>query len=133
MKCFIKETEQDFLFCVGDLNQEEQSFFEGELFEKNGNYHTRKFSKKIKNIETTAKNFEKSGCKMYAHYLTNNKKDLMKNLLELSKVLNENKINWFLSGSTAAKIYGIDINPKDINNDIINSINIEIINLFLFR
>lgn len=115
MKCFIKETEQDFLFCVGDLTQEEQSFFEGELFENNGEYYSKKFSKKIRNIETTAKNFEKNGCEMYEYYLTKDKKGSIEKLLEITEVLNKNKINWFLSGSMAAKVYGVDINPNDIN------------------
>ncbi|MGM0640858.1 MAG: hypothetical protein ACQESN_05500 [Thermotogota bacterium] len=115
MKCFIKETEQDLLFCVGELSQEEQKFFKGELFEKNGDYYTKKFSNKLKNIETTAKNFERNGCEMYEYYLGSERKNPMKKLLEVAEILNRNEINWFLSGSTAAKIYGVEINPKDIN------------------
>lgn len=115
MKCFIKETEQDFLFCVEDLTQEEKSFFEGEFFENNDEYYSKKFSKKIRNIETTAKNFEKNGCEMYECYLTDKRKDPLKKLMEVAEILKKNKIKWFLSGSTAAKVYGIDMIPKDIN------------------
>jgi len=115
MKCFLKETEYDFIFCVGELTVEEQKFFEEELFEKNDDYYSKKFSKKIRNIETNAKNFEKKGCEMYKYYIEDEKRFTMDKLLNIAKKLNDNKIKWFLSGSVAAKVYGVEINPKDIN------------------
>lgn len=111
MKCYCKETESEFIFCVEDAPESAWDEVEMAFFQKEETCFYKKYPNDIPDKEIISKNFSIYAPDMFLRKYF----DWEKALDTFYNIAKENSINWYLAGSMVATIRGIEIVPHDID------------------
>ena len=103
-----------YAYFAEDVEEEHWEYFKNELWWQIGNNFIKQYDN-ITNFEYCAENFRKYGdiaIKQQLKIIPAPWEKALELLIYEMKIL---KIDWYIHGSTAASLWGIDVLPKDIN------------------
>lgn len=121
MKLYVKQMYNwnCYAYCAEDVDPQYWGYFKSELWWQLGNHFIKTFDN-VKDFSYCAENFARYGETSIKQYLKicpvpwEKALDLL--ILEMKKI----DVDWFLHGSAAMALWGIEIEPKDINISIAN-------------
>ena len=120
MKIVFEEKENDIIFRLLDFDSKYTQIFEACFYQNDSESYYKKFSKDIKHIDIIKSNYQKNAKTMFdqcGHFVSI---PWEKGLQNVCSIMHNSGIEWWLTGSCATCIRGIDLNPHDIDI-IINS------------
>jgi len=115
LKIEFEKHGKDILFKVSEFEPEYERVFEMCFYKKEGNSYVKSFSKSIKNIDKIMDYYFKNAEKMFNQLGYFSQIPWEKALLEFVKRLDGKNMDWWLTGSCATCIRGIDFNPHDVD------------------
>jgi len=116
MKCYCKESQEDFIFCVENSEERYYKNIEDAWFQKDGNLYIKNYPSTINDKEILKVNFPKLGESMFK-----GNGDWKKALLIFASKCEESNIDWYITGSVSEAVMGVNIKPHDI--DIVTHVN----------
>ncbi|MFL0251046.1 nucleotidyltransferase domain-containing protein [Clostridium neuense] len=111
----FEEKCDDIIFRVSKFHEKYEKILKMCFYEADGESYIKKFSKDIKNIDKIKANYKKSAEKMFSQLGYFEPIPWEDALLEFVKRLNGKGVDWWLTGSCAACIRGIPLNPHDVD------------------
>ena len=119
MKCSIRETDHAFEYHIEEAPAEFDHVLEHFFFEKRGGIHRKIYQKESLMFDhdrgVLIRNFRKYLPQMIKHFLEQEPLDWESALQETTETLCRHGIRWWLAGSAACSVRGIDIAPHDID------------------
>ena len=119
MKVELIETATNLEYRVSEVPNKYKEGLLHYFFEENNGVYTKVYDKENfmfeHNVNILKENFEKSLEDMIANTLGNSKMDWEESLIDIIEIMEKNNINWWLAGSAACAVRGINITPGDID------------------
>jgi len=116
MKCYCYETEIEFIFCVEDADMKFEDNLKAAWWKKIDKRFIKVYPKEMddgvdgEDKEIIKRNFARLGQSMFEGIF-----DWKKVLLLLAQKFADNRIEWYIIGSTSEAVLGVNINPHDID------------------
>jgi hypothetical protein len=115
MKVIISKKNGEFFFGLTDLTAEEKNLLSEDFYSNENEVYFKKHSETIPEIELIAKNYKKNIEKIINQRLRKEKTDWKTALKFIAEELKKTDIKWYVSGSCALALRGIEVEPKDLN------------------
>lgn len=111
MQCFCRETDSEFILCVEGAPESAWDEIRKAFFEQEQTSFTKRYAASVLDKETIRENFPKYAPDMF----TRRTFDWPQALATFAEIAAAHNITWYLTGSMAAVVRGIDIVPHDID------------------
>lgn len=115
MNIVFEDNRREVIFRVKDFEPKYESILKMCFYEKDGDSYIKKYSNQIKNIKIIQENFKNNAEVMFNQVGYFEDIPWEKALLAFSERINQFDIDWWLTGSCAACIRGIPLNPHDVD------------------
>lgn len=115
MKIEVYEESKNFVFQLSNLSYEEKNVLEDDFMMKEGDVLYKTFSKETANIEIISKNFQSNFERVVLQRSGKEKANWQSSLKIVCEKLKNKDVNWYVSGSCALALRGIEVQPKDLN------------------
>lgn len=115
MKITFEERTDNIVFKVSDFDTKYEKIFEMCFYQREGESYVKAFPKTTKNIEKIKANYLNNAEEMFGQLGYFRPIPWDEALLEFVKRLEATEIDWWLTGSCAACIRGIPLNPHDVD------------------
>ncbi|MCX7746606.1 MAG: hypothetical protein N2645_06930 [Clostridia bacterium] len=115
MKVSFQEFEDNVIFRVSDFDIKYENVLKMCFYQTDGKSYFKSFPRSTKNIEIIKENYLMNAEEMFSQLGYFRPIPWEKALLEFIKRLEGIKIDWWLTGSCAACIRGIPLNPHDVD------------------
>ena len=120
MKCYCYETDDDFILCVENAEIKHEDIILHAWFKKIENGYVKtypmkngvddKWYRKSEYKELIKRNFSRLGQSMFSGVF-----DWENVLTFIAKKFYENRIEWYIFGSSSEKVIGVNITPNDVD------------------
>lgn len=124
MKISFEEKDENIIFRVSDFTPEYEKVLKMCFYQNDGNNYIKTYPQKIKNIEKIKNYYFNNAFEMFSQLGYFKPIPWEKALNEFCLKIKNTGIDWWLTGSCAACIRGIKLNPHDIDI-MINSKDVE--------
>lgn len=115
MEISFQEYGDNVIFRVYNYDKKYDEILKMCFYQSDGDSYIKKFSKDIKNIEKIKLNYQKHAEEMFSQLGYFRPIPWERALLEFLKRVEGTKIDWWLTGSCAACLRGIALNPHDVD------------------
>lgn len=127
MEISFKEDENNVLFVVSNSLPEYKNVFESSFYSLENGSYVKRFPKNIQNMDKIKANFKKYAEDMFGQMGYFKEVPWEDALLDFINKVEGTDIDWWLTGSCATCLRGIDVQPHDIDI-MLSSKDIDIIN-----
>ncbi|WP_432665526.1 hypothetical protein R9X47_04480 [Wukongibacter baidiensis] len=115
MKISFEEYGDDVIFRVYNYDKKYEEVLEMCFYQKDEDGYIKKFSKNIENLEKIKSNYKRYAEEMFSQLGYFRPIPWKEALLEFLKRIEGSGVDWWLTGSCAACLRGIKLNPHDID------------------
>lgn len=115
MKIVFEEQGNDAVFRLTEFDPKYKQIFEACFYQTDGDSYYKKFPKDIRHIDKIRENYRKNAKTMFDQCGYFIPVPWEKGLENVCSIMNGSGIEWWLTGSCAACIRGIGLNPHDID------------------
>lgn len=115
MKIEFEELGENVVFKLSEYEKKYEKVFDMCFYEKCGDYYTKKFSRHIGNIGQIKAYYSDNAAIMFDQLGYFSPVPWEKALYEFAERIDGKGIDWWLTGSCASCIRGMDLNPHDVD------------------
>ncbi len=115
MQITFQKCGQDVVFTLSEFDLKYEEVFKMCFYEKDGNTYIKRFSKDIPNLEKIKVNYKRNAQEMFDQLGYFKPIPWETALYEFVKEVHGTGVDWWLTGSCAACIRGIPLNPHDVD------------------
>lgn len=115
MKINFEKEAGNIFFRVYDFDEKYEKVLELCFYEKRGKAYVKKFSNNIENIDEIKEYYLKNAEEMFSQLGYFSLVPWENALFDFAKMLEKHEVSWWLTGSCAACIRGIEMDPHDVD------------------